>query len=68
MDGRLHRLLISYLPVSVNDFLWVVFFLGAYVTAGTKGLEVLHYTLGYSMSALIIIRIFSDLPIKGTQI
>ena len=68
MDGRLHRLLISYLPASVNDFLWVVFFLGAYVTAGTKGLEVLHYTLGYSMSALIIIRIFSDVSIKGTQI
>jgi hypothetical protein len=65
MDGRLHRLLISYLPVSVNDFLWVVFFLGAYVTAGTKGLEVLHYTLGYSMSALIIIRIFFGLADKG---
>ena len=65
MDGRLHRLLISYLPASVNDFLWVVFFLGAYVTAGTKGLEVLHYTLGYSMSALIIIRIFFGRVDKG---
>ena len=65
MDGRLHRLFISYLPASVNDFLWVVFFLGAYVTAGTRGLEVLHYTLGYSMSVLIIIRIFFGLADKG---
>ena len=61
MDGRLHRLLISCLPASVNDLLWVVFFLGSFVTAGTKGLEVLHYTLGYSMSALIIVRIIFGL-------
>ena len=61
MDGRLHRFIISHLPASINDWLWVVFFFGTYLTAGTKGLEVLHYTLGYTTAALITLRIIFGL-------
>ena len=49
--------LIWDLPVRAIHWLLVISFIGAYLTAEEDGLRLLHVTLGYTLAALILIRI-----------
>ncbi len=45
------------LPVRAIHWLLVIFFAGAYLTAEEDGLRLLHVTFGYSLAALLAVRI-----------
>ena len=57
MDDSAHKVLIWDLPVRLIHWLMVVCFFGAYFTAEVDELKIIHFTLGYTLAALIIIRI-----------
>jgi cytochrome b len=57
MDDRSHNVLIWDLPVRLIHWLLVICFFGAYLTAEISELKIVHFTLGYTLAALIIIRI-----------
>ena len=57
MDNRSHKVLIWDLPVRLIHWLMVVCFFGAYITAEIVELKIVHFTLGYTLAALIIVRI-----------
>lgn len=53
-----NAVLIWDLPVRAIHWLLVVCFIGAYLTAEQDGLRLLHVTLGYTLAALMVVRIF----------
>jgi len=57
MDNSSHKVLIWDLPVRLIHWLMAVCFFGAYITAEIAELKIIHFTLGYTLAALIIIRI-----------
>ncbi len=57
MDSSSHKVLIWDLPVRLIHWLMVVCFFGAYITAEIVELKIVHFTLGYTLAVLIIIRI-----------
>ena len=57
MDDSSHNVLIWDLPVRLIHWLLVICFLGAYLTAEIGELKIVHFTLGYTLAALMIIRI-----------
>jgi cytochrome b len=57
MDDSSHKVLIWDLPVRLIHWLLVVCFFGAYITAEITELKIVHFTLGYTLAALIVIRI-----------
>jgi len=57
MDDSAHKVLIWDLPVRLIHWLLVLCFFGAYFTAEVDELKIIHFTLGYTLAALIVIRI-----------
>jgi cytochrome b len=57
MDDSSHKVLIWDLPVRLFHWLLVICFFGAYITAEIDELKIIHFTLGYTLAALIVIRI-----------
>jgi cytochrome b len=57
MDDSSHKVLIWDLPVRLIHWLLVICFFGAYITAEIDELKIIHFTLGYTLAALIVIRI-----------
>lgn len=57
MDNSAHKVLIWDLPVRLIHWLMVVCFFGAYLTAEIVELKIVHFTLGYTLAALIAVRI-----------
>ena len=57
MDDSSHKVLIWDLPVRLIHWLLVICFFGAYITAEIDELKIIHFTLGYTVAALIVIRI-----------
>lgn len=57
MDNSPHKVLIWDLPVRLIHWLMVVCFFGAYITAEIVELKIVHFTLGYTLAALISVRI-----------
>ena len=57
MDNSAHKVLIWDLPVRLIHWLMVVCFFGAYLTAEIVELKIVHFTLGYTLAALITVRI-----------
>lgn len=57
MDDSSHKVLIWDLPVRVIHWLLVICFFGAYLTSEIEELKILHFTLGYTLAALIVVRI-----------
>jgi cytochrome b len=51
-------ILVWDLPVRAIHWLLVLCFIGAYLTAEEDGLRLFHVTLGYTLAALIVFRIF----------
>ena len=58
MNDSSHKFLIWDLPVRVIHWLLVICFFGAYLTAEIDELKVVHFTLGYTLATLIVVRIF----------
>ncbi len=60
MSNSIHTkniVLVWDLPVRVIHWLLVICFIGAYLTAEEDGLRLLHVTLGYTLAALMAVRI-----------
>jgi cytochrome b len=57
MDDSAHKVLIWDLPVRLIHWLLVLCFFGAYFTAEIDELKIVHFTLGYTLAALMIVRI-----------
>jgi cytochrome b len=57
MDDSSHKVLIWDLPVRLIHWLLVICFFGAYITAEIDELKIIHFTLGYTLAVLIVIRI-----------
>ena len=57
MDDSSHKVLIWDLPVRLIHWLLVLCFFGAYFTAEIDELKIVHFTLGYTLAALMISRI-----------
>ena len=57
MGDSSHNVLIWDLPVRLIHWLLVLCFFGAYFTAEINELKIVHFTLGYTLAALMIIRI-----------
>ena len=57
MNGSSHKVLIWDLPVRLIHWLLVICFFGAYFTAEIDELKIIHFTLGYTLAALIVVRI-----------
>ena len=57
MDDSSQKVLIWDLPVRLIHWLLVLCFFGAYFTAEIDELKIVHFTLGYTLAALMIIRI-----------
>ena len=57
MNGSSHKVLIWDLPVRAIHWLLVICFFGAYFTAEIDELKIIHFTLGYTLGALIVVRI-----------
>jgi cytochrome b len=51
------KVLVWDMPVRVFHWLTVLSFAGAYLTAETERLRLLHVTLGYTMGGLVLFRI-----------
>ncbi len=57
MDDSSQKVLIWDLPVRLIHWLLALCFFGAYFTAEIDELKIVHFTLGYTLAALMIIRI-----------
>lgn len=57
MNDSSHKVLIWDFPVRLIHWLLVICFFGAYFTAEIDKLKIVHFTLGYTLAALVIVRI-----------